>query len=222
MKQSIRGALFSTAALSLAACANNAELTEKVDLGNFQLGFAVVVADNARQGPFSRDASAEQIEEAVSAEIERRFARYEGGKDFHLGISIDGYIIAEPGIPVVASPKSALFASVTLWDDAEQAKVNEEPKQIVVLESFSTDLVVGSGLTMEPEDQLVNISQNLVKEIEDWLNNRPEWFDDPVPGQGTPISEIQTQRSRAAELAAAGISVPTEDDIRPKPRPAGL
>lgn len=221
MKRASRCAVLGFTCVSLSACANNAELTEKVDLGNFQLGFAVVVADNARKGPLSRDATPEQIEEAVQAEIERRFGRYEGGKDYHLGISIDGYIIAEAGIPVIASPKSALFASVTLWDDAAQAKLNEEPKQIVVLESFSTDLVVGSGLTMEADEQLENISQNLVKEIEDWLNNRPEWFDDPVV-EGTPISEIRTERSRAEELAAAGVSVPSEDDLRPAPRPSGL
>ncbi|WP_425092738.1 hypothetical protein [Tropicimonas sp. S265A] len=218
MKQAIQGVMLATAALTLAGCANNAELTDKVDLGNFELGFAVVVADNARKGPFSRDATPEQIEEAVSAEIDRRFSRYEGGKSYHLGVSIDGYIIAEPGIPVIASPKSALFASVTLWDDAAQAKMNEEPKQIVVLESFSSDLVVGSGLTMEADEQLENISQNLVKEIEDWLNNRPEWFDDPVEG-GIPFDEIQTERSRAEELAAAGISVPGPEDTRPAPRP---
>lgn len=221
MKQAIRGGLILSMALSLMACANNAELTDKVDLGNFQLGFAVVVADNARKGPFSRDATSDEIEAAVSSEIERRFGRYEGGKDFHLGISIDGYIIAEPGIPVIASPKSALFASVTLWDDAARAKMNEEPKQIVVLESFSSDLVVGSGLTMEPEEQLENISQNLVKEIEDWLNNRPEWFDEPVQ-EGIPLEEFQTERQRAEELAAEGVSVATEDDIRPAPRPADL
>lgn len=206
------------AVVSLAACANNAELTEKVDLGNFQLGFAVVVADNARKGPFSRDATDQQIEDAVQAEVERRFRRYEGGKNFNMGISIDGYIIAEPGIPVIASPKSALFASVTLWDDAAQEKLNEEPKQIVVLESFSTDLVVGSGLTMSAEEQLVNISQNLVKEIEDWLNNRPQWFDDPVP-TGIPFEDIQTEGMRAAEEAAALATDADTDDPRPAPRP---
>ncbi|MDJ0993662.1 MAG: hypothetical protein QNI90_08815 [Dinoroseobacter sp.] len=220
MKQAIQGVLFSAAALGLAACENNAELTEKVDLGNFQLGFAVVVADNARQGPFSRDATAEQIEEAVGAEIERRFERYEGGKDFHLGVSIDGYIIAEPGIPVVASPKSALFASVTLWDDAAQAKVNEEPKQIVVLESFSSDLVVGSGLTMEPEEQLVNISQNLVKEIEDWLNNRPEWFDEPVESESEAGEFPAEDEAAVAELAAEDAPGAPDLILRPAARPA--
>lgn len=220
MKQAITRAALGLAVVSLAACANNAELTEKVDLGNFQLGFAVVVADNARKGPFSRDATDQQIEDAVQAELERRFRRYEGGKTFNMGVSIDGYIIAEPGIPVIASPKSALFASVTLWDDAAQEKLNEEPKQIVVLESFSTDLVVGSGLTMSADEQLINISQNLVKEIEDWLNNRPQWFDDPVP-TGIPLDEIQTEAMRAEERAAAGVTEAGPDDLKPAPRPDG-
>jgi hypothetical protein len=212
--------VFAAVAVTLAACANNAELSDKVDLGNFELGFAVVVADNARKGPFSRDATAEQIEEAVSAEIERRFSRYEGGKTYHLGISIDGYIIAEPGIPVIASPKSALFASVTLWDDAAQAKMNETPKQIVVLESFSTDLVVGSGLTMEPEEQLVNISQNLVKEIEDWLNNRPEWFAVPPAEEAETSALPETEDIAVAELSGSADAGPVAGSSRPEARPA--
>jgi hypothetical protein len=219
MRQAIKWAALGIAAVTLAACANNAELSGPVDLGAFQLGHAVVIADNARKGPLSRDATDEQIEAAVGAELERRFSRYQGGRLYHLGISIDGYILAEPGIPVIASPKSALFASVNIWDDALGTKLTEEPKQIVVLESFSTDLVVGSGLTLSPEQQLENIAQNLVKEIEDWMNNHPEWFDYPVAGEGIPLEFIETERSRAEALEAATGAQATPATERPQPRP---
>jgi len=168
------------AMITLGACANNAQLTEKADLGPFQLGHLVVIADDALEGPLSRNATEAELENAVITEVNRRFGRYQGGRFYNMGIAVDGFVLAQPGIPVVLSQKSAMFAKVTLWDDTLQKKLNEEPKQIVVFETLSGNAIIGSGLTLTAEEQLANISQNLVKEIEDWMANHPEWFDYPV------------------------------------------
>ena len=93
--------------LGLAACANGQrDLEKQADpLGDFKLGHAAVVAPNIVKGPVSREASPEEWIDEVDAAIEERFRRYDGEKFYHLGISIEGYVLAQPGLPLVYTPK---------------------------------------------------------------------------------------------------------------------
>ena len=177
------------AALVLSACASGRELRdERAELENFYLGHAIVVADNATVGPASRRAEPEQWQETLTTEMRRRFSRYDGDRLYHLGVSVDGYVLAIPGIPVVAAPRSVLILGVTLWDDAAGGKVNDTPHRITVLESLSGETVVSSGLTQSAQQQMQNLSQNAVLAIENWLATNPDWFppgsaDGQVPGE---------------------------------------
>ena len=172
---------FLAASLWLAACTNPDDLDKTpVELGSFNLGHNVVVAPNLTKGPASREASKDEWITAMKAAIDERFGRYEGDKLYHLGISIEGYVLAVPGVPVVASPKSALILRVTVWDDAAGSKLNDEPEQITVVESFSGNTVFGSGLTQSKEKQMENLTRNAAKLIQNWLqraHNRDGWFD---------------------------------------------
>ncbi len=156
--------------------ASGSKLGERSDLGAFKLGHNVVVTENATKGPFSRDATPEELQSALMAEIDRRIGRYEGTQFYHLGVSIDGYILAMPGIPVVASPKSAMIISVRVWDDAAGEKLTRDPHQITVLESFSGGNLFGSGLTRTKEQQLQNLSENAALAIERYLTENAGWF----------------------------------------------
>ncbi|HAW46959.1 MAG TPA: hypothetical protein DCX34_06930, partial [Roseovarius sp.] len=96
--------------LAVAACTNANDLdSEPAYLGNFRLGHNVVVAPNLTKGPASRAASQEEWIDAMTRAINERFTRHEGSKLYHLGVSVEGYVLAIPGVPVVASPKSALI-----------------------------------------------------------------------------------------------------------------
>lgn len=184
-----RAALALTAALALAACSSGRELREeRAELGDFYLAHAIVVADNATVGPASRRASAEDWQEVLTEEMRRRFSRYDGDTLYHLGVSVDGYVLAMPGIPVVAAPKSALILGVTLWDDAAGGKVNERPHRITVLESLSGETVVSSGLTQSAEQQMQNLAENAVLAIENWLASNPDWF--PPKPEAPPEAEL--------------------------------
>ncbi|MBN9887008.1 hypothetical protein [Salipiger abyssi] len=167
--------------LGLAACANGqTNLQEPVEpLGNFKLGHAEVVAPNIVKGPVSREASAEEWIAEVDKALEERFRRQEGDKYYHLGVSVEGYVLAQPGIPLVFSPKSALIVRVTVWDDAAGKKLNEEPEQITALESFSAETVVGSGVTQSKAEQMRNLSANVALQIEKWMRRMQKeegWF----------------------------------------------
>ena len=112
------------ALLTLAACADGRrDLARPVEpLGDFKLGHAIVVAPNLVQGPASRKASREEWVAAMDAALEERFRRYEGERFYHLGVSVEGYVLAQPGIPVLLSPKSVVIVRVSVFDDATQTQ----------------------------------------------------------------------------------------------------
>ena len=164
----------------LAACGGNADLDQPpVPLGDFRLEHNIVVASKAQRGPLSRKASEAQLQAAVQDAIDERFGRYTGASRYHFGISVEGYVLAQPGIPLVLAPKSALILNVTVWDDAAGDKLNDEPEQITVLETFGTAPIIGTGYTMSAEEQLKELSQNASKAVERFLvkQQREEgWF----------------------------------------------
>lgn len=179
----------------LAACASGAQLgDERAELENFRLGHAVVVASEATVGPASRRAEPEAWEQTLTREIKRRFERYEGDRLYHIAVNVQGYVLAVPGIPIVAAPRSVLIIGVTIWDDAAEAKLNESPHRITVLESLSGETMVGSGLTQSAEQQMHNLSQNAVAAIERWIATKPEWF----PAQDIAQAESAAQAQDAA------------------------
>ncbi len=164
-------ALLSTL-LALTACAvPQKEVTEApVDLGDFVLGHNIVVAPDLTKGPLSREATKEEWIASVKAAIDARLGRYDGTRLVHLGVNVSGYVLAQPGVPILLAPKSALIITVTAWDDRAGEKFHEEPKMITVLETFTGASIVGSGLTMTAEEQMANLSYNVAKAIEGWLH----------------------------------------------------
>ena len=178
-------AIFGLLALLGACASGKRDLNEApVPLGNFKLGHNVAVASKAQQGPLSRKASEEELVAAMKKAISERFDRYEGDKFYHFGISVEGYVLAAPGIPLVVSPKSILIINLTVWDDAAGKKLNEEVHQITVLETFGTGPIVGSGYTLTKEEQLEQLAQNAAKSVERFLVKKREeegWFSETAP-----------------------------------------
>ncbi|MFB9148679.1 hypothetical protein [Roseovarius ramblicola] len=210
--------------LAVTACTNANDLDEKpVYLGNFRLGHNVVVAPNLTKGPASREAGKQEWIDSVTKAITDRFTRYEGSKLYHLGVSVEGYVLAVPGVPVVASPKSALILNVTVWDDAAGRKLNEKPELVTVLESISPRTVIGSGLTQSKEVQMEHLSRNAAKLIETWLNRQNDnlgWFeDDGRPAKekiglfsGRPTKKAAEEPAADAAEEPAAEAVPAGDD----------
>ena len=197
--------VFCLVMLGLSACTNANDLdSAPADLGDFHLGHNVVVAPKLVKGPLSRTASKTEWIAVMEAAIDERFGRYEGTRLYHLGISVDGYVLAQPGIPVVAAPKSLLVLNVSVWDDAAGAKLNPRPERITVAESFTADTVVGSGLTLTREEQMQNLARNAAKQIQTWLQKEKRtkgWFEG-APG-AKPVKPPAAAPGDSAETADA-------------------
>ncbi len=181
--ESFRMVAAAVAVAALAGCASNLDdLDGPVrPLGDFYLGHNVVVAANVTRGPLSREASNEDLETAIREAIDRRFRRFDGDRLYHIAISVDGYVLAQPGIPIVAAPRSALIFGVTIWDDARETKLNETPHRITVLEDLSGETLVGSGLTRTAEEQLASLAYNAARATERWMRENMEWFTTQPP-----------------------------------------
>ena len=172
----------------LGACSGAADLDQPpVALGDFKLGHNVAVASKAKKGPFSRNATEDELVAAIKKAVEERFGRYDGEGLYHFGISVEGYVIAAPGVPLVLSPKSIMIVNFTVWDNAAGVKLNEEVHQITVLESFGSGALIGSGFTMTKDEQLEQLSQNAIKAVETYLVKQHKelgWFKPQIQNDG--------------------------------------
>ncbi len=215
-------------ALLVAGCGANKTLGPQKDLGEFRLGHNVVIADNAETIPLSRDVDVDKMEELMIAEIDKRLGRYEGRQLYHVGVTIAGYFIAPPGVPVVASPKSVMILMVNVWDDAAQKKLTAEPHQITVFESAGIGTLAGSGYLQNSDEQVLDLVQNAVAEIETFIEENPEWFK-AKPGLEEELRDVVIRESGGAEASSAAAKAPAsskkplvQSGEKPKPRPLPL
>jgi hypothetical protein len=189
----VRLAAVALAACVLAGCERASDLADPpVDLGPFDLGLNIVVADNAQKVPISRDATPDEWERSLSRAVESRFGRYDGDRYYNIGISVDGYALAPPGVPVLVTPKSVLVVTVNVWDDARQQKLNGAGTQFTVFESLSGEQVIGTGITRTKQEQMDALSYNVAKVIENWFLEHPQWF-----GPGIPVPDPSAEGAAA-------------------------
>ena len=200
-----------TALLALAACANRADLSAPIEpIGDFRLGHNVVLATGTTEGPFSRDATEQELEAALSSEIEQRLRRYDGDGLYHIGVRIEAFVLGQPGIPIVLSPQSVLLLAVNIWDNETRERLNEEPIRITAFEALNTRVpFLPSGLVNSKEKQLENLSISAALQIEQLLRENEETWFAPKPGRtrveftpGTPLTPEQQATAEAAIEAA--------------------
>ena len=194
MSFQFRNILLGVAIVALTACSLPADVTApQVAMGDFRFGHNIVVVEAPEIGPFSRKAEDEAWKEALTSAMALRFDGYEGEKFYHIGIKMDAYVLALPGVPLVFKPKSVLVVTVNVWDDSLGEKVNEEPKVLTVFEGISEETLISSGLTQNKTRQMTKLSNNMAKMIQDWILENPEWIglpplsEDAVTGSETII-----------------------------------
>ena len=194
-------AALAAGAVLLAGCAVTDLDDTPAPMGRFLLGHNIALADTPEVGPMSRTITDEAWVEAVRKAVNDRFSRYDGDQYFHISTVVLGYVLAQPGIPIVAAPKSVLMADVRIYSDAAGATpLNEEPKRFTVFEEGGDELV-GSGLTRSAEEQATSLSRNLAKSIQDWMLENKDWFGDAslmdpaTTSPGRPVQPLKPQVS---------------------------
>lgn len=171
----------------LAACESNDLKKPPVPLGDFVMGLNIAVADTAQVPGISRKVTADEWETAMKAAMADRFGRYEGSRIYNFGINIDGYVLAPPGVPVIASPRSALIITVHVFEDATQTELNPGGKRLTMVEGVSPESFIGSGLTQTKDQQLARMAYRGALAVQKYLLENPEWFGlPPLPADAAP------------------------------------
>lgn len=190
--------------LLLAACGIGPGADAPKALGDFRLGYNIVQANDVEQGPFSRTVAPGELTGALREAVEARLGRYDGDGLYHLGIAIGGYVLAQPGLPVVYTPKSVLIFEVNLYDNATRTRLNAEPERIMAFEGIrNLTPVVGSGLVRSREEQLANLAAEGARLVEDWLARHPEWFEPDPEAARVPFDRAAGRARAEAAMAAA-------------------
>ncbi len=178
-RRSVLGAL--AACVFLTACDAPPELPpDPTPIGDFRLGFITTSTEGSVVPDVSRKIGDEELETVLNAALRERLGRYKGDKWYHLSVSVEGYVLAPPGIPVIASPRSGMVLRIVVWDDAAGIALNE-PHSLTVVEPVSPETVVGSGYARSAEEQAVAVSRFAASVVEDWLKSSEN---SPLPGVG--------------------------------------
>jgi len=168
----IRYLALMTVVLGLSACTDaTQDLSRPVEpLGDFRLGHNIVVAPNLEKLLISKEATEEEWIEVMTAAVDKRFSRFSGSRYYHLGISVEQYALAIPA-PLVPS-KSGLGIRVTVWDDAAQAKLNDETHVVRVVQPLPE-------YARTREQQMEALAAEAALWIERWMREQMEeegWF----------------------------------------------
>lgn len=171
--------------LLLSACGGfRDDLTKAPEpIGDYRMGYGLAVAPEPQKGPFSRNAEEAEWKAALETSLEERFSRFRGDTYYHIGVAVEGYVLAQPGIPVVYTPKSILIFSMNVFRDETGERLNGERIRLTVFEPCCAVPLLGSGLTRTKEEQLEGLSFNAAKAVEAEMRKHPEWFG------GAPLEE---------------------------------
>lgn len=149
------------------------------DLGAFKLRVNYAFADKAVQGPVSRDATPQEWTEAIQKNVDLRLGRYPGTQDVDIGISLEGYMLAPPGIPVIYNPKSTAIVLVNVYD-VEKKEFLAKGKKFQVLEDTTGDSALqGSGHVRTKQEQMNGLALKVADRVEEWLAEEHKengWF----------------------------------------------
>ncbi|WP_171125218.1 MULTISPECIES: hypothetical protein [unclassified Ruegeria] len=163
----------------LGACAQTQLYEEPESLGEFKLRVNYAFAEKAVQGPVSRDATPDEWTAAIQNAVDVRLGRYDGAQEYDIGISLEGYMLAPPGIPVIYNPKSTAIVLVNVYD-VKNKEFLAKGKQFQVLEDTTGEsALTGSGNTRTREEQMSGLALKVADRVEEWLAEEHEengWF----------------------------------------------
>ena len=164
----------------MGACTQTQVYEDPESLGEFKLRVNYAFAEKAVQGPVSRDATPDEWTKVIQNAVDIRLGRYEGSQEYDIGISLEGYMLAPPGIPVIYNPKSTAIVLVNVYD-VEKKEFLAKGKQFQVLEDTTGEsALTGSGNARTREEQMNGLALKVVDRVEEWLAEEHKddgWFD---------------------------------------------
>ncbi|MFT7596921.1 MAG: hypothetical protein ACI8R4_004263 [Paracoccaceae bacterium] len=168
----------------LAACTQSSVNEPPEELGAFKMRVNYTFAEKAVKGPVSRAATSQEWEAALKDAMASRLGKYDGPQEYDVAVTLEGYMLAPGGIPIVYSPKSTAIVNLFVYDVA-QKKYLVKKHQLQVLEDTTQEsLLVGSGHSRTKEEQMAGLALKVALEVEDYMSQEHVengWFNPITP-----------------------------------------
>jgi hypothetical protein len=166
--------------LFLAACGETQLNEAPEEMGAFRARVVHVFTDKALKWPLSRDAEASEWNASMERAMETRLRRYDGAQEYDVAVSLEGFLLAPPGIPVLVNPKSVVVVNVFVYDVAGKEYLARKVQMEVYEDTTGQSAILGSGHSRTKEEQIAGLSLNIADKIEEWMaaeHKENGWFD---------------------------------------------
>ncbi|MEP2716738.1 hypothetical protein [Pseudophaeobacter sp.] len=153
----------------LAACEETKLNEAKEDLGDFNMRVSFVYTDKAKQWPLSRAAEPSEWNEPIERAVAARLGRYNGSGKYDVAITLEGFLLATGGIPVLVNPKSAAVVNVFVYDVTTKTYLAREHQMEIFEDTTGESVIIGSGYSRTKEEQIDGLALKIVDGLEEYM-----------------------------------------------------
>lgn len=194
----------------LAACETTTLDEPPEDLGDFNMRVGFVYTDKALQWPLSRSAEPSEWNEPIERALEARLGRYDGSGKYDVAITLEGFLLATGGIPVLVNPKSAAVVNVFVYDVSSKTYLVRKHQMKIFEDTTGESAIIGSGYSRTKAEQIDGLALKIVDGLEEYIAEQHAehgWFESASAAE---ISEhIQDP------------AAPVDDSLPSEPAPEG-
>ncbi len=163
----------------LSACGETQMNEPPEDLGAFRVRVAHVYTEKALQWPMSRSAEQAEWLAPMKNALEARLRRYDGSQEYDVAVTLEGFMLAPPGVPILFSPKSVAVVNVFVYDVAKEEFLANKHQMEIFEDTTGKSALVGSGHSRTKEQQIAGLSLNIADAVEEWMAEQHKlhgWF----------------------------------------------
>jgi len=188
----------------LAACEETQLNEAKEDLGDFNMRVSFVYTDKALQWPLSRAAETSEWNEPIERALEARLGRYTGSGKYDVAITLEGFLLATGGIPVLVNPKSAAVVNVFVYDVSTKTYLLKEHQMKIFEDTTGESAIIGSGYSRTKAEQIDGLALKIVDGLEEYMAEQHAengWFNDGESPE--PVADPESVTAPANPAAVA-------------------
>lgn len=182
----------------LVACGETRLDEAPEDLGAFQARVTHVYTEKALKWPLSRDADHSEWTAPIENALNARLRRYEGSQEYDVAVTLEGFLLAPPGVPVLFSPKSAVVVNVFVYDVAAKTYLAKKHQMEIFESTTGESALLGSGHARSKQEQIQGLAINIADQVEEWMaeqHREQGWF---APRAAAPASAAAATADEAA------------------------
>lgn len=167
-------------------------------LANIRIGHVGVVTSGMVQGAYSNAVSPEDLASHLRGAITSKLAGLDGARSYNIGVKVTSYMLANPAVPTVSSPKSALIMSVTVWDDSRGQKPVAPPATVIAVDGLYGTSVFITKQQGDKDHRLAALSAKAALEIERYLTKNIDIFTPKQDGHAPAVAVLAPDAAQPA------------------------